>query len=150
MKNLFPKSVLLLIALSISLSSCEKFDFEHDDDQEEWQTTTVDLTVAYGQTLTYVLPSNMTMETPVISAQATSSGKSELAKEAATGEWTYQYTAKEGFVGTDKVVIDSETETKGHGKKGHGNCGTNQDDDEGYRLVLNINAQASLPDQIKK
>ena len=98
--------------------------------------------------LSYLLPINMTEELPVISTQPTNSSLSELVKDA-TGQWTYRYKAKDGFVGIDKVVVDSEAED--HGKKGSGRCGNHDDDeDEGYRLILNINSQAIDAEPIKK
>jgi len=140
MKNQIYIIAFLFISVAVTLSSCKKFDFDrHQDEKESVQISNDRKEVNANETLLYVLPESFNKETPVISAQAASFATSTLEQDASTGNWTYKYVPKEGFTGSDQVVIDSDNESdENRQMKGNKKCGDHKNESDSFRLVLDI------------
>jgi len=147
-KSILSVSGLLFLCLVMALTSCKKFDFDRHHEKEV-TIISEERQIKTNETLKFELPESFNKRTPFISTQPLHFLVSLLEKDETTGKWVYTYTPKEGYVGTEKVVIDSEEDHededdhkkgRGHGKGGCGNHG----DKDGNRLVLVINTLASV------
>ncbi len=141
MKIQFYIIAFLFLSITVTLSSCKKFDFDRHHQEESLKISNERKEIKVNESLTYALPEGFNKETPVISTQAKNFVNSTLTQDAATGNWTYSYVPKEGFIGSDQVTIDSENKSEEHDRqprKGHGKCGDHQSEESHLRLVLDI------------
>jgi hypothetical protein len=147
-KSILSVSGLLFLCLVMALTSCKKFNFDRHHEKEV-TIISEERQIKTNETLKFELPESFNKRTPVISTQPLHFLVSLLEKDETTGKWVYTYTPKVGYVGNEKVVIDSEEDHEdeddhkrgpGHGKGGCGNHG----DKDGNRLVLVINTLTSV------
>jgi len=107
-QTLLSATGVLLLVLGITFSGCHEKD--HHETEVNYVNSTVDTSSNVGDTLAYFLPTTFTYRVPVISTAPTNGMYSALVQDPSTSDWIYYYSAKEGFSGTELVVIDSDHE----------------------------------------
>ncbi len=131
---------------AVLFSGCKKLDLDlRHHKPVNWETTTSEITIAKNSTLEYRLSAELSAHTPVISSQPANATSSVLVQDPLTGDWMLRYTPKTDYLGSDRVVIESENEEDESGHRGgkgnddHMSCyGGDMDDDAHSRLVLTI------------